>query len=194
MENFTPYDKPVLLRQVALGDEKAFRMLFDEYKDRFYSVSLKMTGNSDLAQEMVQDIFVKIWKNRATLPDIQNPDAYLLTALYRQIFKYYKKLALERKLLRVIAESPAFQNITDETVLARESERLINEAISKLPQQRQLVFRLSKQDGLTRDQVAEKLNISPHTVRNHMAEAIKFIRAYLKHAAFIGMMIWLIIC
>ena len=169
-------------------------MLFDEYKDRFYSVSLKMTGNSDLAQEMVQDIFVKIWKNRATLPDIQNPDAYLLTALYRQIFKYYKKLALERKLLRVIAESPAFQNITDETVLARESERLINEAISKLPQQRQLVFRLSKQDGLTRDQVAEKLNISPHTVRNHMAEAIKFIRAYLKHAAGIGMMIWLIIC
>jgi RNA polymerase sigma factor (sigma-70 family) len=89
----------------------------------------------------------------------------------------------------VIAESPAFQNITDETVLARESERLINEAISKLPQQRQLVFRLSKQDGLTRDQVAEKLNISPHTVRNHMAEAIKFIRSYLKHAAVICMML-----
>lgn len=96
---------------------------------------------------------------------------------------------MERKLLQLIAESPAFRNITDETLLARESERLINEAIAKLPQQRQLVFRLSKQDGLTRDQVAEKLQISPHTVRNHMAESIKFIRAYLKHAAIISVLI-----
>lgn len=190
MENSTPYNITELLGQVAEGNEKAFHILFDEYKDRFYSVVLKMTRSDDIAQEMVQDLFLKIWKNRASLVDITNPDSYFFTVLYRQVFSHYKKLALERKLLRLIAESPAFQNITDETLLARESERLINEAIARLPQQQQLVFRLSKQDGLTRDQVAEKLKISSNTVRNHMADAIKSIRLYLKHAALINLFIF----
>jgi len=171
-----------LLQRVADGDEKAFRVLFDNYKDRFYQVVLKMTRSDVVAQELVQDIFLKIWQNRVSLIEINNPEAYFFTVLYRQVYSYYKKMALERKLLKVIAESPAFQNITDETLLVRESERLINEAVSMLPTQQQQVFRLSKQEGLSRIQVAELLKISPHTVRNHLAKSIQFIRSYLNQA------------
>jgi RNA polymerase sigma-70 factor (ECF subfamily) len=148
-----------------------------------------MTRSDQVAQEMVQDIFLKIWQNRATLPDIDKPDTYFFTILYRQVYRHYKKLALESKLLKLIAESPHFQNITDETILAQESKKLIDEAVSKLPKQQQLVFRLSKVEGLSRDQIAEQLNISPNTVRNHLSDAIRFIRSYLDHAALIFILV-----
>lgn len=148
-----------------------------------------MTRSDDVAQEMVQDIFMKIWQNRAFLDRITKPDTYFFTALYRQIYRHYKKLALERRLLKLIAESPTFRNITDETILAQESERLINEAITRLPKQQQIVFRLSKQDGLSREQIAEKLHISPNTVRNHLSDAIQSIKAYLNHVALIYLLL-----
>ncbi|MBN9383776.1 MAG: sigma-70 family RNA polymerase sigma factor [Chitinophagaceae bacterium] len=189
MENYQLYNDKELLLRIAKGDERAFRIFFDRYRDRFYAVALKMTRSDDVAQEMVQDIFMKIWQNRAFLDRITKPDTYFFTALYRQIYRHYKKLALERRLLKLIAESPTFRNITDETILAQESERLINEAITRLPKQQQIVFRLSKQDGLSREQIAEKLHISPNTVRNHLSDAIQSIKAYLNHVALIYLLL-----
>lgn len=148
-----------------------------------------MTRSDEVAKEMVQDIFLKIWQNRASLTRIEKPDTYFFTVLYRQVYRHYKKLALQNKLLQLIAESPHFQNITDETVLAQESKRLIDEAISKLPKQQQIVFQLSKVEGLSREQIAEQLQISPNTVRNHLADAIRFIKSYLNHAALIYMLL-----
>jgi RNA polymerase sigma-70 factor (family 1) len=189
LEHPPPYHDKELLRRIAEGDERAFRILFDGYKNRFYAVALKMTRSDTIAEEMVQEIFLKIWQNRTQLVNIDNPDAYFFTALYRQVFRHYKKLSLERKLLNLIAQSPAFRNITDETVLAHESNRLINEAIAKLPPQQQLVFRLSKMDGLSREQIAEQLHISPNTVKNHLAEAIKTIKSHLGNAALLYMLL-----
>ncbi|MCD2425651.1 sigma-70 family RNA polymerase sigma factor [Niabella pedocola] len=177
-----------LLRLVAAGDEKSFRVLFDKYRSRFYAVALKMTVSDVIAEEMVQDIFIKIWQKKEELTHIENLDAYFFTTLYRQVYKHYKKLALDRKLLKLISESPRFHNITEETLLLRESERLINEAVAKLPLQQQKVFKLSRQDGFSREQIAEKLHISPHTVRNHLADATKFIRTYLDKAALVYML------
>ena len=179
-----PYNQKEMLRKIAEGDEKAFRVFFDLYRSRFYSVTFKMTRSDSLAQEIVQEVFMKIWQKRSTLPELINPDSYFFTCLYRRIFRHYKKFALERKLLQVIAESPSFQNITDETIKANEIERLIRLALAKLPPQQQLVFKLSKQDGLTREQIAEKLQISPNTVKNHLAHAIQFIKSDLRTATF----------
>lgn len=177
------------MKGISEGDEKSFRILFEEYKSRFYAVALKMTASNVIAEEMVQDIFIKIWQKREDLANIDNIEAYFFTMLYHQVFKYYKKLAIDRKVLKIISESPLFHNITEETLLLRDSERLINEAVAKLPLQQQKVFRLSKQDGLSRQQIAEQLHLSPHTVRNHLADATRFIRTYLHKAAFIYMLL-----
>jgi len=177
------YDEKALLSSIAAGDEKAFRIFFDLYKERFYSVVLKMTHSDFAAEEIVQEVFVGIWKNRSALTNIDNPSTYFFTAVYRKVYSYSKKLALDRKLMQVMAEADQFKNITDETILGRERERLINEAIVKLPPQMQLVFRLSKQEGLSREQIAEKLKISPHTVRNHLLDAMNSIRSSLGNTA-----------
>lgn len=168
-----------ILRLVSLGDEKAFRILFDHYKDRFYWVALKMTGLEVIAEEMTQEVFIQIWKQKDAVAEIENPDAYFFTVLYRQVYRFYKKTAVEKKMKLAVAEAPFAKNFTDETVLAKESERFIHEAVLRLPSQQQLVFKLSKQEGLSREQIARQLNISPNTVRNHLAEAVKNIRTYL---------------
>ena len=179
-----------VLHLVSIGDEKAFRILFDHYRDRFYYVALKMTGLEDIAEETAQEVFIQIWRQRVSLAEVENPDAYFFTVLYRQVYQFYKKTAMEKKLRMAIAEAPYAKNFTDETILAKESERFINEAVSKLPAQQQIVFKLSKQEGLSREQIATQLNISPNTVRNHLAEAMKFIRTYLNDLAlFSGIMV-----
>ncbi len=177
------YTDKALLDLIAEGDEKAFRVFFDRYKDRFYAVVLKMTGSGYTAEEMVQDIFLQIWRNRATLKDILKPESYFFTSLYRQVFKHYKQLALTEKALAALSDEAGHQYITDQTILARESERLINEAIARLPQQQQLIFKMNKLEGLNRNEIAEKLQLSPNTVRNHLAEAIKSVKAHLSNTS-----------
>lgn len=164
-----------------MGDEKAFRVLFDHYKDRFYFVALKMTRFDHIAEEMVQEVFFKIWRNRETLTAIENPDAYFFTVLYRRIYQYYKKEALDKKLLQEAGRETDSANLTDEAVLARESKQLLEEAISKLPPQQQIIYRLNKVEGFSYIEIADKLSLSPNTVRNHLAAAVRAIRIHLRH-------------
>lgn len=178
------YDEKALLAEIATGDERAFRKLFDLYKERFYAVVLKMTNSDEVAQDIVQDIFMNLWNKRASLVDIDNPSSYFFTAVYRRVYHHYRKLALEKKVLQAASPAKEAVNTTDEMVLAHESENLIYKALEKLPPQQQLVFKLSKLEGLSREDVAHQLQISPNTVRNHLADAIKFIRVYLRNSTF----------
>lgn len=185
-----PENERELLLRIAEGDEKAFRVFFDAYKNRFYAVVLKMTGSDATAEELVQEVFLRIWQSRQLLVGVDNTDAYFFTAVYRLVFRHYKKVAQERKLLATLADADESDHNTDESILAAESKRLIDEAVSRLPVQQQKVFKLTRQEGLSREQVAEHLHISPNTVRNHLADATRFIREYLNRAA----LIYLLLC
>lgn len=170
-----------MLRRLSEGDERAFRVLFDHYKDRFYFVALKMTRLDHVAEEMVQEVFLKIWRNKASLSEIENPDAYFFTMLYRQVYQYYKKAALDKKLLQGVIGNTESENVTEQSVLAKESTRLLDEAISKLPPQQQLIYKLNKVEGYSYNEIADKLHLSPNTVRNHLAAAVRSIRIHLRH-------------
>ena len=182
MLDYSLYTEKVLLKKVATGDEGAFRQLFDLYKERFYAVVLKMTGSDEIAKDIVQDTFMNIWDKRETMADVDNPSAYFFTAVYRRVYHHYRKVAQEKKLLQEASPINALVNTTEEMILAHESNELISEALAKLPPQQQLVFKLSRQDGLSREDVARQLQISPNTVRNHLAQAIKFIRVFLRNS------------
>ncbi|MEO7043750.1 MAG: RNA polymerase sigma-70 factor [Ferruginibacter sp.] len=173
-----------MLAKIASGDEHAFRELFNIYKERFYAVVLKMTQSDEVAKDIVQDTFMQIWNKRETLVDVDNPSSYFFTAVYRRVYHHYRKIAIEKKLLQSAAPAKESANTTDEMVLARESESLISQAIAKLPPQQKMVFKLSKQEGLSREDIALQLQISPHTVKNHLADALKFIQTFLHNSAF----------
>jgi len=120
---------------------------------------------------------------RKSIMDVENPSSYFFTCVYRRVYQHYRKMALEKKILQVASFVSESVNTTDEMILAHESQKLVSRAIAKLPPQQQLVFKLSKQEGVSRDDIAHKLHISPNTVKNHLADAIKFIQIFLQNSA-----------
>ncbi len=173
-----------LFNSLAKGDERAFATIFELYKKKVFSVALKMLKSEAEAEEIVQDVFLSIWMAKARLDAINDPEAYLFTITYNTIYTHLKKASRNRQLLNTIINHLAqIQNTTEDTVTANETGKLIHKAIQQLSPQQQTVYQLSKQEGLSYDEIAERMNISRNTVRNHLAEAMKTIRAFLKKTA-----------
>ena len=185
MPDCPQYDERELLAEIASGNEAAFRKLFDSYKERFYAVAFKMTRSDEAAKDIVQDVFMNIWKNRENLLKVDHPSSYFFTAVYRKVYHHYRRLASERKFLHSAPAVKDTENTTDEMVLAHEYKEWVSQAITRLPPQQQLVFRLSKEEGMNREDIARQLEISPNTVKNHLSNALKFIHAFLRKSSLI---------
>ena len=178
------YDLKEYFKSLARGDDSAFATIFDLYKKRVFGVALKMLKSEREAEEIVQDVFLSIWVAKAKLGDINDPEAYLFTITYNTIYTRLKKASRNQELLNtIIHHLTEIQNTTDETIAAHETGKLINEAVQQLPPQQRAIYELSKQEGLSYDEIADRMHLSKNTVRNHLAEAMKTIRAFLKKAA-----------
>ncbi|HRE52496.1 MAG TPA: RNA polymerase sigma-70 factor [Flavitalea sp.] len=167
--------------RLAKGDVGMFEAFFEAYKKRVYGVALKMLKSPTEAEEIVQEVFLSIWQSRERLDKINDPEAYLFTATHNAVYTHLKKASRNEQLLNTILRHIARkQNTTEEAIAAREAEQLISKAVQQLPQQQRTVFQLNKQEGLSYLEIAERMHLSPNTVRNHLAESMKTIRIVLK--------------
>jgi len=183
---------PDLVSRLAAGEESAFREIFENYKAPFHSVAWKITRSTDLAEEIVQEVFVAIWEKRQLIAAAQNPTAYIFTILHNSIYLHFRKLAQERKLKKTLSvQVDEAANFVDEFLYAKENRAFLDSIIRQLPPQQQLIYKLSKQGGLSREEIAARLQLSPNTVRNHLAQAVLFVREGLKKGA--SVIIWAII-
>lgn len=180
------YDVKELFKCLGNGDTSAFEIIFRLYKKKVFSVALKMLKSETDAEEIVQDVFLSIWLARARLTGINDPEAYLFTITYNTIYTRLKKASRNRQLLNsILLHLTPIQNTTEETIAANETGKLITEATMELSPQQRNVYQLSKQEGLSYDEIAERMHISRNTVRNHLTEAMKTIRTFLKKTAFL---------
>lgn len=177
-------DQRSLLRRIAEGDIAAFRMLFDAYNARLYGSALKITKSPYAAEEIVQEIFACIWEHRSHLGEVDNPPAYIFTVAYNQSFRHLKKVAADSKLYQsLLSRAMPGHNETEEWLDLKETEKLINHAVEELPRQRKLIYKLSREKGLTHQQIAQRLNISPLTVKKQIVLALRNIRNGLADVA-----------
>ena len=189
------YDMRECFQNLARGDGGAFEIIFEFYKKRVFGVALKMLKSETEAEEIVQDVFLSIWLSKANLSQINDAEAYLFTITYNTIYARLKKASHNQELLNtIIHHLTQIQNTTDETIAAREAHKLINEAIQQLPPQQRTVYELSKQEGLSYNEIAERMHLSRNTVRNHLSEAMKTIRIFLKKAAMLFMLLLIFLC
>ena len=174
------YDEKELFERVSNGDEAAFKIIFDLYKVKLYRYIFSVAKSEEIAEELVHDVFLKIWTNQQMLIQVDNPATYIYTIARNKTLDHLRKVAREKKLIDAVWNSMAgFHNDTQELIEANESDKLIKEAINGLSAQKQLIYQLSRNEGLNHEQIAQKLNISKSTVNNHLVEAIKQIKAYL---------------
>jgi RNA polymerase sigma-70 factor (ECF subfamily) len=173
------YNEHDELRSIAAGDEAAFARLFNHYRNKIYSIGLKLSRSVIVAEEIVQDVFVKIWVKRQALQEINDFESYLFIVVRNEVYQVLQRMARQRRhLYQAGKQIDTVHNDTEQTVYSREYISLLQQAISRLPPQQKLVYEMMKEQGLKREEVASRLRLNPETVKTHLAQATRNIRAF----------------
>lgn len=168
-----------LLNLVAKGDENAFRMLFNLYVDKLSYFVLGWTKNVELTEEIVQDVFLKLWVNRQKITEVKNFDGYLFIACRNHCYNALKKNLTERTKILLWEKST---HDTTEFFPDEEEDVYFNyldDAVNQLPPRQKEVFHLKMRERLKYTEIGDHLGISPETARKHLNAALKQIRANL---------------
>jgi RNA polymerase sigma-70 factor (family 1) len=183
------------LRLVAAGDEQAFRALYDQYSGKAYSVALSYLRDPLGAQDVAQEIFVKVWENREDLPTVRNFGAWVGTLARNYVINALQKKVPANFEVNISDREFVDEGMSPETGLdAKQMEKMIQEAIAALPPRQGEVYRLSEDEELTINEISNKLGISYHTTRGALAAALKNIRRYLvEHYGELGLLLWILV-
>ena len=175
------YEESKLTALLAQDSEYAFQLLFDRYRNAIYRLALRYIKSPILAQEIVQDVFLKLWFERKNLHIGKPIEPWLFRVAKNHIINHLEKLSREWKALHHIArnDESAAQNIYDQLQDAQ-YQKLLREAIGTLPQKQKQVFELARHHNLSYLEIAEKLQISSLTVKTHMSRALQHIRNFFQ--------------
>ena len=179
----TPYDDKTLLSQVAQSDQPSFTRLVDQYWNDVYSHALAYTKSSPRAQEITQDVFLRIWRTRERLLEVENFRNYLFILSRNHIVSAMRKKLEETEAIDPLETAESDLN-PDEQLQYKEIYAAIHETIEKLPPARRAVFKMSRLEGLTYEEIASRMNISRNTVKDHIVQALIFLRSHLHRILF----------
>jgi RNA polymerase sigma-70 factor (ECF subfamily) len=184
----------VLLQRLVQGDETAFRELYEDYQGRIFLFAYRFTKSKEAAEEIVQEVFVKLWEKREQIRIEKNFAGYLFRVTRNLIIDGLKRAALDKKVQqRIYSHMQVLRNPVADELLSKEMERLHQQAINALSEQRRAVYLLSREEELSYAEIAEKLGISKNTVRNHIVSALESIREHLSNHPDLGAVVLIII-
>lgn len=163
---------------LADDSQYAFQLIYDRHRNRVYQTAVRYLKSPQLGQEVVQDVFMKLWFERHNLQRFNSLEAWIYTVARNNIMNRLKRLAVEWKARQYLHHQPApAEWDTLHRLQDREYSQLLHEVITSLPQQQRQVFELARHEKMSYAEIGEQLNISPLTVKTHMARALQQIRA-----------------
>ena len=169
--------------RISRGDEAAFSEIFYYYVPRLYSFIQKMTRSAEAAEELVQEVFLSLWLNREKLEEIESCSSYIFTIAANKTFNYLKSKTIHKKYLdAMVINNSGCDNNTMETIDFHESQYLVNKLVNQLPSQKKVIYKLTRDKGMSHDEVAVQLGISKNTVKNHLVETLRFLKETLQKA------------
>jgi RNA polymerase sigma-70 factor (family 1) len=168
-----------LFSGIAAGNEADFTTLFNLFLPKLHPFILRFTRSELATQEIIQETFIRVWLNRDKLEEIENPGGWLYKVASNECYSYVRKAVLNNKFSNVIAGDVEGVNPTHDKLDARDINRLVTEAVYKMPAQRRKIYLMSRDEGKTIAQIAAALQISPNTVKNSLVTSLRFIREHL---------------
>lgn len=171
------YIKP-LLQKVATGDQLAFRELYHTFHKRLHYFAFALVKTKEAAEEIVEDVFIRLWSQRATITQINNLKIYLYTATKNTALNYLSKKARESMVEPFDDIDIALQDTSispEQIMITTETYQQIRQAVEALPPRCKMIFKLIREDGLKYKEVSEILNISINTIDAQMAIAVQRI-------------------
>jgi RNA polymerase sigma-70 factor (family 1) len=172
-------DEKKLIQLLAESDQEAFTEIFDYYRDKIFCRTLRFLKSQVLAEEIVQDVFLKIWLKRSELQHVQSLHAYISSMANNLIIDRLKNLSYETTARNELSKRQRYIEDTDYLLRQHEYQQLIQDAINLLPARQKQVYELAKTAGMNQQSIAEMMHLSRLTVKKHMAKALQFIRRYI---------------
>ncbi|MDE3212881.1 MAG: sigma-70 family RNA polymerase sigma factor [Bacteroidota bacterium] len=171
-----------LLRLISKGDEKAFAAIYEIYRQPLYTFLLRIVKSDVIAEDILADVFMKIWIGRELAVEIKNIEAFLKKVAYNKAMDFFNVAARRRRLQDVYKKNfpPEGQMVPDEQLIDGETRKILLDAVNKLPPQRKLIYTLSREHGLSHEEIANVLHLSRNTVKNSITTAARSISEYLR--------------
>lgn len=182
MPAYTNCSDEELFSFIKHGDEAAFNELFSRYRSKLYYYLVRHTKNREIAEEIVVDIFMKLWIGRALVAQVQAPAAFFHKLAYYKAMDFLRTTARHARLQEIYASRKPIAEAKkpDDLLIDSESKALLLQAINQLPPKRKLVYQLSRQEGLTHEEIATLLHLSKSTVNNTITAATVSIAEFLR--------------
>ena len=175
------YNERDLFKRIAAGDEDAFKAIFHRCNAKLYPFACKLTRSASAAEDIVQETFLRLWLHRTEVGQMERPEAWLYTVASNLSLSWLRTHAAE---MRRDQRLGRHKNNNKEYIIDRlslqETQQLLSRAITLLPPKRQEIYMLSREEGLNHKEIAEKLQLSQHTIKNQLVTALRFIRDYLR--------------
>jgi RNA polymerase sigma-70 factor (family 1) len=188
-------EEKALLVRVADGDRQAFGLLYSNYLSSLYRYIFLFTKSKEETEEILQDIFVRIWEHREKLLEVESFRNYLFRFAKNKLLDKFRHLQIRLAVLAEIRRSRNFSgSFTSDECDYREYYRIVQQAIEKLPRRRKLIFRLNIENGFSQDEIARELKISKSVVQKQIYRATNFVRNYLFEHGEISFLLLLSFC
>ena len=172
-------------------DFSAFDALFRKYAQSLYAFALSITRDSFAAEEITQLVFLKVWEKRIQINEQLSFKSFLFSVAYNETISWLRKENSEKRRIGEYAQFAAsLSNETEQSVEFRNMEQVAGRLIEEMPEKRKQIFRLSREQGFTNKEIAEKLNISVKTVENQMTAALKYLREKLGKHDLLGLLFY----
>jgi RNA polymerase sigma-70 factor (family 1) len=186
-----------LLLKISKGDEDAFNKIVDHYTPLIYATALAYIKIVEGAEDATQEVFYKVWKNRAKLSEVTSFKDYLFVITRNEVLSSLRKKGPSYPLGEYLDSTLKEKNLCPgDTLSLRQLQQALQRAVTMLPPQQKQAYLLSREEGLQHNEIAEKMNLSRSTVKNHIIAALNFIRQYVQDNADVVFLLiaFLIIC
>ena len=182
-----------LLNGLRAGSEEAFKTLFEKYSKRLYYIAFQYLNDQEESEEIVQEVFYKVWLNYASIKPELPFIPYLIRIAKNILINRSKRKLVESAYIQTLQSNDALQNRqTEEKVIFQETKKIVNKLVQQFPAKRKEIFILSRYRGFSNKEISEKLNISERTVENHINKGLKFLKEKLTVYGFIQLLLLLI--
>ena len=177
MASFDSFSLDQLLAALRRGDEKAFALIYNAYVGKSFNFVYSLVKDKEAARDIVQDTFIKVYLKRDTISKVRSFSSYLFKMLYNAVLDYYdSELVKFRYVSGMKSVQEDFSDMVNEDMDLMDLKESIEQTLSRMPKQRQHIFKLSRYSGIPNSEIAKMFGISKRTVENHLSNALREIR------------------
>lgn len=194
MEINTNIDDRLLVEQIKDGSKDAFRLLYDRYGIKIYRFALSYLKSGLDAEELVQEVFLKLWDKRKSLNSLLNIRAFLYKVAVNTIYDFIRRKNVEQAFLNFAEGKTTLTDETWQEIIFNDMIAQMNSLMMQMPEQRRKIFKMSKENGLSNDEIADVLGLSKRTVENQIYRATAFLKENLQIDSSLSLLFFYLFC